>query len=413
MITEISSGKATIEFQNPVDAERALTTMQFDRMMSKQIQIMRFDSDPSLRNSGVGNVFITNLDKSVDNKCLYQTFRSYGNICSCKVATDENNNKKHYGYIQFDEEESANNAIKNANGMILNSKKMNLQKFIPQAERKKAKEITGTNLYIKNLEDCIDDERLRSEFSCYGNITSAKVMMQNGRSKGYGFVNFSTPEEAARAITGMHGTILESKRLYVNLSQKKEERKAKNVAAFNNYKQKLAAMGEEISQINQTPPTQNHLNMVPIETQPPPNQQICMQIMQAQPIFTNFQPATPMNTTSAHWFTAAQEMLPGVQPQTFAGMQDYRTASPHNVGVAYQPIQPPNMAPGLDHEEEQKLMLGGRLYSLVKDYQPHLCEKITRLLLSLNVSELQQLLEDQSSLKRKVDEAIAALRTYG
>ena len=42
----------------------------------------------------------------------------------------------------------------------------------------------GVNLYVKNLDDTIDDERLRNEFAPFGTITSAKVMCEEGRSKG-------------------------------------------------------------------------------------------------------------------------------------------------------------------------------------------------------------------------------------
>ena len=105
-------------------AERALDTMNFDVLKGRPIRIMWSQRDPSLRRSGVGNVFIKNLDKTIDNKAMYDTFSAFGNILSCKVAQDASGDSKGYGFVHFETEEAALQAIDKVNGMLLNDKKV-------------------------------------------------------------------------------------------------------------------------------------------------------------------------------------------------------------------------------------------------------------------------------------------------
>ncbi len=91
----------------------------------------------------------------------------------------------------------------------------------------------GVNLYIKNLDDDIDDDKLRSIFDPFGTITSCKIMHDSkGNSKGFGFVCYMSPDEATKACTEMNGKIIGSKPLYVALAQRKEFRKAQLEVQF-------------------------------------------------------------------------------------------------------------------------------------------------------------------------------------
>lgn len=65
-------------------------------------------------------------------------------------------------------------------------------------------------MYVKNIDDNVNDDDLREHFSVCGKITSAKLMRdQKGISKGFGFVCFSTPDEASKAVNTFHGELVE------------------------------------------------------------------------------------------------------------------------------------------------------------------------------------------------------------
>jgi RNA recognition motif-containing protein len=76
----------------------------------------------------------------------------------------------------------------------------------------------GKKLYVGNLPYTVRDNDLETAFKAFGDVTSAKVMMERdtGRSKGFGFVEMGTDEQAQAAIQGMHGQSLSGRALVVN-----------------------------------------------------------------------------------------------------------------------------------------------------------------------------------------------------
>jgi hypothetical protein len=84
----------------------------------------------------------------------------------------------------------------------------------------------GNKLYVGNLSYNVRDEDLQQAFAQYGNVSSAKVMMDRdtGRSKGFGFVEMGTDAEAQAAINGMNGQSLDGRAIVVNEARPREER---------------------------------------------------------------------------------------------------------------------------------------------------------------------------------------------
>jgi len=226
-VTRRSLGYAYVNYHNVEDAERALDLLNYKEIKGKPCRIMWSQRDPNLRRTNVGNIFIKNLHKSIDNKALYDTFSTFGNILSCKVATDENANSKGYGFIHYDTQEAADKACQLVSGKLLNGKKCFVGPFVPKKEREDGDEANSkwTNVYVKYLDKSVTDEKLRDMFVPFGKITSAVVMRDDkDESKGFGFVNFDKNDEASKAIADLNGKEIEGKQLFVGRAQKKSER---------------------------------------------------------------------------------------------------------------------------------------------------------------------------------------------
>lgn len=75
-----------------------------------------------------------------------------------------------------------------------------------------------TKVFVGNFSFSIDDEKLREYFTKVGSVVSAKVMKEGhgGRSRGFGFVEFGTPEEAQKAIQELDGTTWEGRVIKVS-----------------------------------------------------------------------------------------------------------------------------------------------------------------------------------------------------
>lgn len=83
----------------------------------------------------------------------------------------------------------------------------------------------SSKIYVGNLPYSVTHSSLESNFAEFGGVASAKVMMDRdtGRSKGFGFVEMSSAEEAQAAISALHGMSVDGRAIIVNLARPREE----------------------------------------------------------------------------------------------------------------------------------------------------------------------------------------------
>jgi RNA recognition motif-containing protein len=86
----------------------------------------------------------------------------------------------------------------------------------------------SAKLYVGGLPYAITEQQLQDLFTQHGTVVSAKVITDKytGQSRGFGFVEMSTPEEAKKAITALNGTQLDGRSLTVNEAKPQENRSA-------------------------------------------------------------------------------------------------------------------------------------------------------------------------------------------
>ena len=84
----------------------------------------------------------------------------------------------------------------------------------------------STKLYVGGLPYSVTEQQLNDLFAQQGSVTSAKVITDKytGQSRGFGFVEMSTPEEAKKAISALNGTQLDGRSLTVNEAKPQESR---------------------------------------------------------------------------------------------------------------------------------------------------------------------------------------------
>ena len=291
-----SKGYGFVHYETAEGAREAIKAVNGMLLNEKKVfvghHIPRKDRESKLDElkANFTNIYVKNLDSDVTDEQFRELFERYGEVTSASIAREpETEKSRGFGFVNFIRHESAEQAVDDLNDTNFHGQNLyvgraqkksereeELRKQHEAARQEKANKYQGVNLYVKNLADGVDDEELRKIFASVGTVTSAKVMRDSGvdgvdsddsekdkdkenrkdddskneekddektdasktskrtlgRSKGFGFVCFSNPDEATKAVSEFHQKMVHGKPLYVAIAQRKDVRKSQLEASL-------------------------------------------------------------------------------------------------------------------------------------------------------------------------------------
>lgn len=370
------------------------------------------------------NVYVKNLDLGMSEEEIRGLFEPFGKITSFHLEKDHEGRSKGFCFVNYENHESALKAVEDMNDKEINGQKIYVGRAQKKRERieelkrqyeaarlEKLSKYQGVNLFVKNLDDTIDSEKLEEEFKPFGTITSARVMVDEaGKSKGFGFVCFSSPEEATKAITEMNQRMVQGKPLYVALAQRKDVRRSQleqQIQARNQMRMQNAAAGGISGQFmppmfyGQQPgffPPNGRAN----GPFPGPNPQMMM-------------PRNQMPPPQGQWPRPGPVYgMPPVYGDFNNGRQQ-RGYYPRNQNVKGQKKDLVAILASAP-PDQQKRILGEELYPKIvatgRAQEPEAAGKITGMMLDLDNQEILALLEDDDLFNTHFEDALTAFEEY-
>ncbi|KAL8680576.1 MAG: hypothetical protein Q9224_000153 [Gallowayella concinna] len=127
-VTQTHQGYGFVEFISEEDAEYAARIMNQVRLYGKPIRVNKASADKQKTVEVGAELFVGNLDPMVTEQTLYDTFGRFGSLVAApKVARDDANLSKGYGFVSFSNFEASDEAIANMNGQYLMNKEISVQ----------------------------------------------------------------------------------------------------------------------------------------------------------------------------------------------------------------------------------------------------------------------------------------------
>ncbi|PAA76441.1 hypothetical protein BOX15_Mlig021246g1, partial [Macrostomum lignano] len=163
----------------------------------------------------LSRIYVGSIAADVTEEMLTAAFQTYGTVKACNMGFD-NATRKHKGYafVEFELAEAATLAIDGMNGYTIGGRNLkvsrpsNISNPNPVIDELVREGSLYSRVYVANVHPQLTEFELRSVFEAFGSLVSCKLEPDPtvpGVHRGFGFIEYSTPESAIEAISAMHG----------------------------------------------------------------------------------------------------------------------------------------------------------------------------------------------------------------
>ena len=437
-------GYAYLMFEKEESARASVEEMNGVAIGETTLLVERYKNPAAVREEMIKqftNLYVKNLAPTVTDEQLIKAFSAYGKITSAKVRTDDSAHQGlGFGFVAFEDHDAAVAASEAFNEkpseLAAEGQTLCVKRFMDKKERVRARDSAYRerqaqyakypNLYIKNFDDTVTETQLKEIFDQFGATVSVRIQVDpfTKLSRGFGFVSFKEHSSAEKAVRELAGSrILGNRPLFVTYAMRRDVRRQQ----FEDMQKKRVNRGG-------------------MGGMPPMQPQMFMQQGMPQGNFRMMPPMGGMpNPMMGGMPQGNMLMRPGIggpmgglggpmgQPQMASpmmmqnpmmmnpalGMQRGPAGMPQARPVMAQPKPQGAHPSGLDANflasmspEQQKNVLGERLYTYIVKKHPKQAAKITGMLLEMDNSEILNLLDSPVQLDAKVQEAMDVLERH-
>lgn len=209
---------AYVKFKSKSEVDRARKVLHMKSLKDHVIRAEPFKKgdNKNAENSSL-NLFVKNLALDTKPKELYELFKPFGEIISIKLKQNEKEECLGYGYVEYNNSKSANDAIETLNGFEFKGKPLSVSFFTPRSQRENVNlggesvTPTGSLIIIKPLPEYIQTEKdIETLFQPFGQISYCGIVNESvlspvGMNIPIGVVLYNTQEDVDLAMKNLNG----------------------------------------------------------------------------------------------------------------------------------------------------------------------------------------------------------------